>query len=434
MNPSKYHSVVQVLQSALEKQKVIDIHTHLKWWKPGAEHLADLLTCYGIRVELISCGVPYDDIMGPKEPDDRVRAVAKHWHLIANTTTAWCFMEIARGLFGFEEKTLNEGNCEELLKLAAKALSKPDWWQKVLRDDCKCECAILSNEYGEDYKEHDSKYFAPSMCIDELINKFDAPQTLRRLSKKSGLGIRSLGDWKSACKEVFKWHANQKAVSISFTLPPNFVWKTSNVSLCAQSFSGIMDERPLGMESLVRLRAHLFEFYVEQAAMYNLPMNPMLGIQRSAFDNRDGDSFPRSLAGIEPKLIRGFHEIINAHPNAVFDFFVPLDSLSHEMNCTARVFSNVSVSGHWWFASYPQLIKKQLRERLEMLPLSKVNGFFSDAHHVEWIYGMCRLYKKQLASTLAEMVAEDYLEEEQAVEIAKTLLYENPKRMYLTNR
>jgi len=64
-----------------------------------------------------------------------------------------------------------------------------------------------------------------------------------------------------------------------------------------------------------------------------------------------------------------------------------------------------------------------------MLPLSKQVGFFSDAYCVEWIYGKARMVQKQMARVLAEKIAQSQYTHGDALEIARTILYETPQTL-----
>ena len=431
MNRSdNYRTLRMSLEQQLRPMPVVDMHTHLPWRRPGTAHLADLLTYQDIATELETCGISHAQLFSAEDPDERVRAVAKHWKCIGNCTTAWCFLTMARDLFGWNHATLSPGNVDELLERSNDCLAQPGWWQKVLRDHIHAERSVLTLEFDEDAAEADGSFFAPSLRIDSLLNAIEDPDTAVRLSRTTGMKIDSLPAWKNACHEVFRRHKEAGCTYVSFSLPANFVWKSSNISLCAQSFAGLVSGRALGVESLVRLRSHLFEFYVELATEFRLPVVPMIGVMHHAYEDRAGESFPRDLLGFETKMIRGFYALFNDHPDAVFDFILLSPVMSHELTATAKVFPNVHVSGHWWYAFHPHLIRQQLRERLEILPVRKTVGFFSNARHVEWAYGKLMLYKKELSRVLAEHIDEGYWTEEQALEIAQALLSENAKLRY----
>jgi glucuronate isomerase len=71
------------------------------------------------------------------------------------------------------------------------------------------------------------------------------------------------------------------------------------------------------------------------------------------------------------------------------------------------------------------------RDRLEMLPMNKWNAFFSDAYCAEWVYGKSTLTRNRLALALSELVEEALVTEETAAEMARMVLYDNPRRLYL---
>ena len=60
--------------------------------------------------------------------------------------------------------------------------------------------------------------------------------------------------------------------------------------------------------------------------------------------------------------------------------------------------------------------------RLDMVPLNKQFGFFSDAYCVDWSYGKIFLVKKQLAEVLAAKIEQGQYTFEQAVKIAELYL------------
>jgi hypothetical protein len=70
------------------------------------------------------------------------------------------------------------------------------------------------------------------------------------------------------------------------------------------------------------------------------------------------------------------------------------------------------------------------RDRLEMLPTTAWNAFFSDGYLVEWVYGKQLVTKNVLSHALADMVGEGYITEDEAVDMAAQLLYRTPLATY----
>ena len=70
-----------------------------------------------------------------------------------------------------------------------------------------------------------------------------------------------------------------------------------------------------------------------------------------------------------------------------------------------------------------------MAERLDMLPVNKQVGFFSDAYCVEWTYGKARLVRKQMARVLAEKIEQGQYTRDDALAIAQAILYESPQTL-----
>jgi hypothetical protein len=63
------------------------------------------------------------------------------------------------------------------------------------------------------------------------------------------------------------------------------------------------------------------------------------------------------------------------------------------------------------------------------LPLNKQVGFFSDAYCVEWSYAKAILVRKQLAHVLGLRVEQGQFSMQEALGIARTILFETPQTL-----
>ena len=64
-----------------------------------------------------------------------------------------------------------------------------------------------------------------------------------------------------------------------------------------------------------------------------------------------------------------------------------------------------------------------------MLPVNKQVGFFSDAYCVEWTYAKTVLVRKQMALVLAERITQGQFSLDEALSIARSVLYESPQSL-----
>ena len=83
----------------------------------------------------------------------------------------------------------------------------------------------------------------------------------------------------------------------------------------------------------------------------------------------------------------------------------------------------------WWHNFFPDIIRQVMAERLDMLPVNKQVGFFSDAYCVEWAYGKAILVRKQMARVIADKVRQGQYTRDDALSIAKAILYETPQSL-----
>ena len=107
---------------------------------------------------------------------------------------------------------------------------------------------------------------------------------------------------------------------------------------------------------------------------------------------------------LSQRTIGQLAEMIARHPGLRFQCFLASRHANQSLCTLARELPNFSLAGYWWHNFFPDAIRQVMAERLDMLPVNKQVGFFSDAYCVEWTYGKALLVRKQLARVLAEKV------------------------------
>jgi glucuronate isomerase len=125
-----------------------------------------------------------------------------------------------------------------------------------------------------------------------------------------------------------------------------------------------------------------------------------------------------------------FAGLFNAFPEVTFCVSVLASSQNQELASYAWIFPNVIASGHWWYSNVPSLIEADLRLRLEAVPKVKLIGYYSDAYKLEFVLPKFNMYRRCLANVLAEFVRDGRQSESQAVALARTILYENPRQIF----
>jgi glucuronate isomerase len=126
-----------------------------------------------------------------------------------------------------------------------------------------------------------------------------------------------------------------------------------------------------------------------------------------------------------------YADLFRRFPEVDFTVSVLSTAWAHELAAFVWIFPNVKPSGHWWYANIPAHIEYDLRARLEAVPQVKLIGYYSDMYKVEFGLPKFNMYRRALARVLArEFVETGRMTETQAVDTARLLLRENPRRIF----
>jgi hypothetical protein len=132
---------------------------------------------------------------------------------------------------------------------------------------------------------------------------------------------------------------------------------------------------------------------------------------------------------LDQQAIARAAEMIARHPGLRFQCFLASRHANQSLCTLARELPNFSLAGYWWHNFFPDVIRQVMAERLDMVPVNKQVGFFSDAYCVEWTYAKAILVRKQLARVLAEKVEQGQYSREDALAVARATLFETPQSL-----
>jgi hypothetical protein len=129
------------------------------------------------------------------------------------------------------------------------------------------------------------------------------------------------------------------------------------------------------------------------------------------------------------ETIRQLGEMVGRHPRLSFMCFLSSRHANQSLCTLARELPNLSLAGYWWHNFFPDVIRQVLSERLDMLPLNKQVGFFSDAYCLEWTYAKAMLVRRLMAEVLAERIERGQHTLEEALQVAEGILYQSPRQL-----
>lgn len=94
-------------------------------------------------------------------------------------------------------------------------------------------------------------------------------------------------------------------------------------------------------------------------------------------------------------------------------------------------YANISLGGYWWGSFYPSVMHEAWHRRLDMVPTSRLCGFFSDGWCIDWTYARVRMTQRVLANVLAEKIDRGFCTSDQALRMVRTILFDTPKQLFL---
>jgi glucuronate isomerase len=422
----KNNGLFSRLNAWIDSIPMVDVHSHIDGEHPSTKDAKQIVFYHYIVTELLSAGMPPDAVSPHLSFEETVKRAIPYFTLIKNTSTYWCLMTMLKELYGFEDDDINEKNWKGLLEMILARTAQTDWYREVLTEKAKIKKTFLTFNYASNIPKYDPGLFVGALRIDPLISRLNKSD-IEGLGRAVGSLIGSINDFEDSLVSLFKKFAGARCVAVTVSIHPEEVFTKSNKAKAEALFRRLLSGLHINTSERRTVSSFALSCVLSLAEEFNLPFQIMLGVRRPVPGAAPPDY---AISGFEPKMISSLCPLFNDFNRVKFDIFLANRVQSHELTVVAKNYPNVHVSGYWWYAFYPTVIKQFLRERLQMLPRNKINGFFSDAYVVEWSYAKASLVRLQLATVLTEMSEEGYFTEELAKSLAVDLLASNPEKLY----
>ena len=122
--------------------------------------------------------------------------------------------------------------------------------------------------------------------------------------------------------------------------------------------------------------------------------------------------------------------LLKGYPGTRFDLFHGSFPYVGDMTVLGKYFPNVTLNMCWMHIMGPAVSRRALDEWLDAVPATKIFAFGGDYIVPEKIYGHLQLARADVAEVLASKVKRGRMTEDEALEVARLLFNENPKRWY----
>ncbi len=412
----------------LESIVLIDPHTHINPHAPASKTLADILG-YHYYTELAhSAGLERAKIEEPGlAPKEKVRRLVEWLGPLENTAQYSWLLEMCREFFGFQEDRLTTANWETLYNRAAAKMAEANWEQQVL-DKSRLEQVFLTNDFDDPLARFDTSRYIPCLRTDDLVFHLTKATVRQRLSKATEIEAGSASKLRAAVGKLFNHFKSRGARACAISLPPDFephpVSPESVDPILKIVFAG---GEPSADQSRT-LAQFVFWTLAEQCAEHQLPFDLMIGVNRRVYE--EGVFQGQDLFDQRTSLVQ-YRRLFNAFPRVTFPVSVLAQASNQELVSHSWIFPNVVTNGHWWYSNIPAYIELDCRSRLQAVPATKQIGYYSDMYKLEFALPKFRMYRRILASVLADdFVISRQWSETRALELGRMVLRGNVERIF----
>ncbi|WP_435008132.1 glucuronate isomerase [Tundrisphaera lichenicola] len=406
---------------------IFDPHSHIDAHRPAARNLDEVLG-YHYYTELAhSAGMPADRVDPALSPRERARNLSVYLDRIDNTVQYSWLLEIARTFHEFPHDRITPENIDDLYDRAERDPESHIWDHEVW-DRTQLEAVFLTNDFDDPLEGWDTRKYVPCLRTDDLVLKLHLPSTVERLRASTGVDVIDYDSLRQAIGVIFERFVKKGARACAISLPPDFAPRLSTPKRAVTPIRRALHQMDFRADEHDEVRQVVFWTIAEFCAEFQLPFDLMIGPVRNVY--------PAGVAGGRDLFDRrvslyDYRELFNHFAGVTFPVSTLSPDAGAELVAYSWIFPNVVPNGHWWYSNIPAFIAEDLKARLQAVPKVKQIGYYSDAYKLEFVLPKFNMYRKILAETLAEdAIRRRKWSPDRALELARLVLLENPRRIF----
>ena len=412
----------QRISNYVDTIKIVDSHEHL--FDPALLRRTPVLNFsllfmhYNLN-DLISAGLKpdlWDDFIGDSlTVMQKWNLIEPYWQRSFNTGYNRISLIAADRLYGIQD--INRNTIVPLSDKIKKAY-QTDWFRQVINEKCNIESLILD---GEEFQVKGVKIYN--------VRRFTSWITLRSRFTVDSIAImqlnpiRTLEDFvkslDAAVRRAVESGIVAIKINIAYSRPLNF--EDVRTEAARKVFRMIMDGevgRRYTFDETRILHDYMVYRLLDMARKYKMPVAFHTGLMAGS---------RLSIGYSDPTLLTN---IFQKYPDIDFILFHGSYPYGGKLATLTKNFNNVYMDLSWIYAISPSYSERYLHEWLEAVPAGKIIAFGGDFSVCENVFGELVIARQTIARVLTQKVSDGYLSEEEAMTVAKMILYENVKRFY----
>ncbi|MBS3820516.1 MAG: hypothetical protein GVY16_09655 [Planctomycetes bacterium] len=422
------------LFEAISELPVIDVHSHINRDHMQATGLDQVMFYHMQMYPSRAAGTP-EDRMWPEQRNIAAglpyEEFLRAWPKTKHSGFGWMLRTILRDLYGFE-KELTVETLPELREVVDARRTDADWPKQVFE---KCNLSRLCSSVLDVAPLEPDAWQPPiSFTVEDAPSsgKQDFLNWKRRLAEIGRLigrvcaNVDDLREATATFYDRYDRHIADGGVVVSWLGGEADLTPASDATV-NRAIAEVRDggdetpERRRLLEAAytraicdaIRGRARVFQFcygtqYVTRSPLHSHP-----------------------IAKAAPQFAQTFPYLLGEYPDLHFNLLNGFEPDEPVWSAMVQGYGNISLANFWWQCFYPTVMHRGWARRLDMVPLSRLIGFFSDGWCVDYVYGRLTMVRRTLANVLAERIERGYADRQDALEVARTILFDTPHEIFL---
>ena len=407
------------------KLPVIDTHEHLLWdERDRAERENDVLSDYlshYLSSDIISAGMPREDF---KKVIDTKGDILERWNIVEPYWEFCRFTGYGRALdisvkeiYGVEG--IN-GRTIEALNEAYLANKRGGHYKRVLKDLCNIEVSLLDCWFNPAVSE--SLFFKYIWQPGGFIMPYSR-EVISSVEQAHGIKVNCLDDWTQALEaemddilKTYNVRVLKSAIAYDRTLRFEKVEYSAAKALFSEALS--KPEKEKSLEFPGELQDFMMHSVLRLANERGLTVQFHTGLL-------EGNG--NTLSNSDPSLL---NNLFLEYSDVDFDLFHISYPYQGVACALAKMFPNVYIDMCWAHIISPSACVSALTDFLDAVPYNKISAFGGDYLFPDGVYGHLYMSRQNISRALAGKVERGVFDECKALEIARAMYYDNPKRIF----
>lgn len=424
--------IYNYIYNEILKMTVIDTHEHLLWDEKSIENQDNDFfkeyLCQYLSSDIISSGLSRDDFEKvtdvKRDIEERWKIVEPFWEFSRYTGYGRAVDISVRAIYGVDG--VNGGTIAELNKKFLEN-KKFGHYTYVLKDLCNIETSLLDDWTSRFNVENQlfTRVWQPNIYVTPSFEF--ANQLKNQLESDHKISVKTLDDWLDGIEKELDYVLilnNNKILKCASAYSRSLRYEKTEYKTARELFSDALAKFDAPDESKYQsafpkplqdyIMHHLFKLADKRGLTYQFHTGLLEG---------NGNTITNS----DPALLTN---VFLEYPNVKFDLFHISYPYQTVAAAICKMFPNVFIDMCWAHIMSPYASVEALNDFLDAVPYNKISAFGGDYCFADAVYGHLYLARQNVARTLAGKVELGVFSEDKAVDIAKALFYDNPKRIF----